>query len=139
MNNRYELYNLKPRINPIIYLLFSSLISLVIYYSINYHIYDYKEMVGLSECNNKSCTIKMTLSYENIDIMNKNPEIVINNKIYQIKKITEDEPYLLNGIPSTDITLEINPIKTSNIAKFKIRYNKQRITKKIKDIITERS
>jgi len=139
MDNRYLLYNLKPKINPIIYVIFISLTSLIIYLSINNYIYDTKEVVGINSCNKNTCFIKLTLDYNDLDITNKNPEIVYNKKIYKINKIKEEEPYLLSGIPSVDVTLETNTLKSSNIIKFKIRYNKQRIITKIKNILIERS
>ena len=135
MNSKEILYSIKPSHNRLFYLLFIILFGTIIYYSLTNYTYEQKSVVGINECREDSCEIKLTLNYEEISILNKNPIIYYNKKEYQIKSIKYDEPYLNNGIPSSDITIRTEKISDSNILEFSILYNKEKIAKKIKNII----
>ena len=105
------------------------------YYILTKEICDKKELVGLNNCKNNSCQIKITLNYEDMKILDQNPSILYKKNKYKIKDIVYEEPYLNNGIPVNDITIITDNITNNKIIDFKIIYNNERIIKKIKNLI----
>jgi len=134
MTNNEFIY-LKPKNNKLIVFLFLTMILIVVYYICTKYTYDKKEIIGLNECNNKECQIKITLNYQEIKILDQNPKIIYQNKEYIIKDITYNDAYLNNNIPVSDITIITEKITDNNIIDFKITYNRERIINKIKNII----
>ena len=139
MDEISTLYYQKPKTNIMIYLIFIVLISLLIYISFKYHTYDIKELAVLNECNEEKCILKTTLSLEEQDILNNNPIIIYDQKEYKINEIEYNETYLSNNIPVTDISIDSELKEKKQILKIKIKYNKQRIIKSIKEKIIERN
>ncbi len=134
MNNN-EFYYQKPKKCLTIYLLFIAMFISITYFSINYYSYDKKEIIGINDCHERECDIKITLDYEEIKILDQKPIILYESKKYQIKEIVYGDMYLSNNIPVSDIILKTDHITKTNIIDFKLLYNKQRIIKKIKNII----
>ena len=128
-------YYKKPKKILTIYLLFIIILIIIIIYSYQNYTYDKKEILVINNCIEEECTLKTTLNYEEERILSKNPIIKYNSKTYKINKIIYDEPYLSNEIPVTDVTIETDLKEENKILKISIYYNKQRIIKKIKNII----
>lgn len=134
MNKKIILLNQRPK-NHIIILVFSlfSFIALMLL-SCFYKIYDSYYLVGLISCE-KECSIRISIPYNKVDILEQNSHIEYLNKAYKITSVEYGEPYLDNGIPYEDITLKTNLKSKDKIINFKILYNKQRIIKKIKKLM----
>ena len=133
--NNYEFYNLKPKKKYYLYTMFIIMITTILYYIFNYNSYDKKTIVGLNSCQNKICEIKITLNYEEMKILDQQPRIEYQHKKIKIKKILYSEPYLSNSIPVSDVTIIVDDLSNNNIIEFKLEYNKQKIIKKIKNIL----
>lgn len=132
-----NLYYKKPRVNYLIYITFILMTFTLLYISIKYYTYDIKEILLINECD-EECVLKTSLDYESQKIFNKNSIIEYDNKEYKINDIEYDEPYLVNGVPTTDITIKTDIKEDKKIIKVEVKYNKQRIIKKIKEKIIER-
>ena len=132
-----NLYYKKPRVNYLIYITFILMTFILLYISIKYYTYDIKEILLINECD-EECVLKTSLDYESQKIFNKNSIIEYDNKEYKINEIEYDEPYLVNGVPTTDITIKTDIKEDKKIIKVEVKYNKQRIIKKIKEKIIER-
>ena len=68
-------------------------------------------------------------------ILDQQPRIEYQHKKIKIKKILYSEPYLSNSIPVSDVTIIVDDLSDNNIIEFKLEYNKQKIIKKIKNIL----
>ncbi len=131
MNNKIILLNKKPQ-NYNMYII---IISFLLFISSLWKIYTYDSyyLTGIITCN-EECSIKASIPYNKIDIFN-NSKIEYQNKEYEIKEITYEEPYLNNSIPYEDITIKTDINSKDRLINFKIIYNKQRIINKIKNIM----
>lgn len=138
MDSKESLYFVKPRINPFIYIIFIALLILIVYYMFHIQVYNTKEIVGINECNNNSCQIKFTLTYDETDVLNKKPQISYLGKTYQIEQISYEEPYLSNGIPVEDIAIKTSLQSDDKMLSIKLIYQKQRIIDLLKSKIIER-
>lgn len=137
MPNKIIMLNKKPKNYIVIYIIFITLLLTSILLSYKIKTYDSKNITGLIECSD-TCKISITLQYNEIELLSKNPQIEYLNKKYNIENIEYNEPYLNNNIPYQDIILTSNlNLKETRIINIKIIYNKQRITTKIKNIIME--
>lgn len=133
MINKIILLNKKPNNNPII--LFSIiLLIIIILISIKLDTYDTYNLVGINECDEK-CYIKTNIPYKKSNILSQNPSIKYNKKEYKIKDIIYNDIYIENNIPYQEILIEIDIEKNTKLMEFTISYNKQRIIKKIANII----
>lgn len=135
MIKKLLLLNQKPKKNLVIHLIFISLLIAFLIIAYNYNTYDVYQTTGIMKCENNDCYITITMIYDKIDILNQNPKIEYLNKIYDIKSITYEEPYLNNNIAYQDINITTNLQVNNQIINFKILYNKQRIITKIKEIL----
>ncbi len=138
MDNISELYNKKPKLSIKYYLIFIIIIIILLIYSINTYTYDIKEILMINDCQIEGCSLKTTLNYEEQESIKKNAIISFNGEEYKITDIKYEEPYLSNGIPVTDISIETDIKTNEKILKIKLKYNKQRIIKKIIEKIIER-
>lgn len=111
---------------------------LIIITLILYHIEAYSSLkiTGLVE-NNEKTTISFSLPYNQVDVITEYAKISYKNKEYKIEEIIFKEPYLDNNVPYQDIEIKTDLVCEERIINFKILYNKQRITTKIKHIILE--
>lgn len=135
MIKKLLLLNQKPKKNLVIHLIFISLLITFLIIAYNYNTYDVYQTTGIMKCENNDCYITITMIYDKIDILNQNPKIEYLNKIYDIKSITYEEPYLNNNIAYQDLNITTNLQVNNQIINFKILYNKQRIITKIKEIL----
>lgn len=133
MINKTILLNKKPNNNPIIKISIFLLI-IIILISIKIDTYDTYKLIGIYECN-ETCVIKTNIPYDKISILSKNPSIKHNEKTYKIKDIIYNDIYIENNIPYQEILIEIDIEKDTKLMEFTISYNKQRIIKKITNII----
>ena len=69
------------------------------------------------------------------DVDNWAASLPKSDKKYKIEKIEYSEPYLNNNIPYQDIKIYTSLKTNEKIIKVKLLYNKQRIIKKILEII----
>lgn len=133
MNKRIILLNLNPKsYNSILILTIILIISMLLSYF--YKIYDSYYLTGIISCQNE-CSIKVTIPYNKVDIFKYNPHIEYINKDYKIKEVIYEEPYLDNGVPYEDIVIKTNIKSEDKIINFKILYNKQRVLKKILNLM----
>ncbi len=135
MIKKLLLLNQKPKKNLVIHLIFISLLIAFLIITYNYNTYDVYQTTGIMKCENNDCYITITMIYDKIDILNQNPKIEYLNKIYDIKSITYEEPYLNNNIAYQDLNITTNLQVNNQIINFNILYNKQRIITKIKEIL----
>lgn len=133
MINKTILLNKKPNNNPIIKISIFLLIIIIVI-SIKLDTYDTYKLVGIYECHEK-CVIKTNVPYDKINILSQNPSIKYNKKEYKIKDIIYNDIYIENNIPYQEISFEIEIEKDTKLMEFTISYNKQRIIKKITNII----
>ena len=85
--------------------------------------------------SDKECVITISFPYDKVDILKQNPHIEYLNKEYNINSITYNDPYLNSEIPYEDINITTDLTSKDQIINLKILYNKQRVIKKIKNII----
>ncbi|MBQ4030307.1 MAG: hypothetical protein II625_01020 [Bacilli bacterium] len=137
MDEISTLYYKKPQKHLIIYIVFIVSISVLIYISIKYYTYDTKELILIQECE-EECHLKTTLNYEEQTIFEKDTIIKYKNKNYKIDEINYEEPYLVNGIPVSDVIIKTNINDDKKVLKIEVKYHKQRIINKIKEILIER-
>lgn len=136
MLNKLILLNKKPNKHQKLYITIIILIIVFLIYCIRNYTYNSYQTTGIIKCED-DCYINITLPYDKVDILSKNPIIKYQNKTYKIDKILYKEPYLDHEIAYQDIEIE-SFIKEERIINFNILYNKQRIITKIKNIIIER-
>ncbi len=136
MLNKFILLNKKPNKHLKFTITIIILIIVFLIYCIKNYTYDSYQTTGIVKCE-KECFINITLPYDKVDILSKDPIIKYNNNIYEIKSINYKEPYLDKEIAYQDIEL-VSFVKEEKIINFNILYNKQRIISKIKNIIVER-
>ncbi len=139
MDEISKLYIKKPKIRKSIYLIFIVIMVSLLYYSINNYTYDVKDLLFINECSEEECFQKTTLNYEEQKIINNKTIFVYKNKEFKIDYIEYEEPYLSNEIPVTDIKIKTDIKTDERIIKIKVKYNKQRIIKKIKENLIERN
>lgn len=133
MIEKIILLNKKPNNNPI--LLISILIFIItIVITFKLDTYDSYKTIGILECQ-ETCIIKTNIPYTKLNILDQNPRIKYNQKTYNINKIEYNDIYIEGDIPYQEISLQINLKKESKLLEFNIEYNKQRIYKKIINII----
>lgn len=137
MDEISTLYYKKPQKHLIIYIVFIVSILVLIYISIKYYTYDTKELILIQECE-EECYLKTTLNYEEQTIFEKDTIIKYKNKNYKIDEINYEEPYLVNGIPVSDVIIKTNINDDKKVLKIEVKYHKQRIINKIKEILIER-
>ncbi len=131
--SKIEIYeNPKQYKLPNILFIILILISIIISYS--YKTYDSLKLTGIYTCE-ETCIIETTLSYDYISKINNNSIIEYNNKSYKIEDIIYSDPYLNNNIAYQDITIKINLNIKEKIINFKLLYKKQRIIRKIVNLI----
>lgn len=123
----------KPKVNLYIFIL----LILFSFLPLLKNTYSSYKAVGLLKCEENTCTIELSMSYKELNILDQNPQISYLNKKYKINDITRGEPYLNNNIPFVDVILTTDYISDSNVIEFNLIYNKQRIGKKIIDIMKE--
>lgn len=134
MHNKDILYFKTPKKTKLPYLIFFSLIILII---LSYHIkiYDAYKTIGIATCDNK-CEIEINISNINSEILNNKLELEYKNKKYKVFKIITKDIYLENNIFYQKIIIETELIlNDSNFIEFKLIYNKQRIVDKIINIL----
>lgn len=137
MTKKIILLNRKPKSQPLIFYGFSLLVVTSLFLSYFVKTYDSYKAYGIIKCNT-DCSITITLPYNKVSILEVKPKIKYSNQIYNIEKISYEEPYLNNEIPYQDINIVSNIESEDKIIEFQILYNKQRIINKIKNIIVER-
>ena len=134
MHNSNILYFKTPKKNKLPYLIFFSLIILII---LSYHIeiYDTYKTIGIATCNDR-CEIEINISSINSEIINNKLELEYKSKKYKVFKIITKDIYLENNIVYQKLIIETELILNSNnFIEFKLLYNKQRIINKIIDIL----
>lgn len=136
MINKIILLNTKPNNHFISYVLFFLLIITTLFLSIFTETYDTYNTTGIVKCI-ENCSISITVPYDKADIFSNKSYIKYQDKKYAINEIEYEDPYLSNNIPVEDITLQTDITTQNKIINFQILYNKQRIIKKIKNIILE--
>ena len=136
MLNKLILLNKKPNKHLKIYITIIILIILFLAYCIKNSTYDSYQTTGIVKCE-EECFINITLPYDKVDILSKDPIISYQNNTYEINNIDYKEPYLDREVAYQDVELE-SFLKEERIINFNILYNKQRIISKIKNIIIER-
>lgn len=137
MLNKLILLNEKPKNYPILFLV---ILIFIIAFILSYKLkaYDSYQITGLVECTD-SCYITFSLPYDKVTMLSEYPSIKYLNNIYEINKIEYSSPYLNNNIPYEDIKLYSNiNFNGEKIINFNILYNKQRIIRKIINIVNER-
>ena len=139
MDEISNFYEEEPKLKKSIYLIFIVIIISLLYYSTKNYTYDIKEILFINECNENECLLKTTLDYEEQKIINNKTIFVYKNKEYNVDNIEYEEPYLSNETPVTDITIKTDIKTDEKIIKVKVKYNKQRIIKKIKENLIERN
>lgn len=127
-----------PKRHVCIYCIFFILGVLFLIMSYKIETYDTWKTNGILKCEEEMCQISITLSYNDIDILSKNPKIEYGKKEYDISSISYEEPYVNSNIAYQDIQLQTNLVEENRIINFTILYNKQRIITKIKNIFVER-
>lgn len=134
MTKKIYLLGLYPKKHFIYYCIFIVIISIFILLSCFIKVYDSYYVTGLINCD-KECVITISFPYDKVDILKQNPHIEYLNKEYNINSITYNDPYLNNEIPYEDINITTDLTSKDQIINLKILYNKQRVIKKIKNII----
>ena len=135
MNKKIYLLNLYPNNHNLFSFLFIILFILLVPLSFFIKIYDSYYTTGLISCNNDECSITISLPYDKVEILKQTPHIEYLNREYEITSIEYNEPYLNNQIPYEDIIIKTNLSSKDQIINFKILYNKQRIIRKIINIV----
>lgn len=130
MHNKYFLLIKKPNSNKLFHIILSLIIIILIITSYSYKTYDTKNIVGIYKCE-EYCYIETSISYEDINKIDKSSIIEYKNNNYKIEDILYSEPYLNNNIAYQDINIKCCLKEKDKIVKVKILYNKQRILKKI--------
>lgn len=134
MQHKIVLLKQMPNINKEANIIFicTAIILLIIIFS--YKTYDTLNIVGIYKCEEK-CFVETSLSYDEINIIDKDCLIEYKNEKYKINNINHREPYLSNNIPYEDLIIETKLNTKNSLVKIKILYNKQRIAKKLINII----
>lgn len=135
MINKIILIHKKPKKYILINIILIITLITSIILSYKYKTYNSFKVTGISKCLNV-CKISTTLRYDQINKIDSNSKIEYKNKIYEINNIEYSEPYLNNNIAYQDIEIETS-LKESKIVEIKILYNKQRIIRKIINLILE--
>lgn len=137
MNKDFLIYQ-KPPKHQILLVLILFLLIFLISLTIIIKVYNTYTTYGVINCS-EECYLTLSMSYEKIEILNDNYHILIDNKKFQVKEIKYNEPYLSGNIPYEDVNIYSDELEdTSKIVKVKIKYQKQRIIKKIVNQIIER-
>ena len=136
MQNKTILLAKQPNNNKLFHIIFSIIIIISLITSYSYKTYDAINIVGIYKCE-EYCYIESSISYENINKIDKSNIIEYKNNNYNIEDIIYSEPYLNNNIAYQDIKIKCNLKDSEKIVKTKILYNKQRIIRKIISIIKE--
>ena len=101
MIEKIILLNKKPNNNPI--LLISILIFIItIVITFKLDTYDSYKTIGILECQ-ETCIIKTNIPYTKLNILDQNPRIKYNQKIYNINKIEYNDIYIEGDIPYQEI------------------------------------
>ncbi len=136
MENKTILLSIKPTNNYIIHIMFLIIVIITIITSYSYKTYDTLNIIGIYSCDS-NCYIETSLSYKEINTLDKSNIIEYKNNKYKIEDIIYSEPYLNNNIAYQDVKIECNLKEKEKIVKAKYLYNKQRIIKKIIHKITK--
>ena len=146
MIDRIILLNKKPKIEGFnklknagirtcihIIIIASSLILLISSY--NMKTYSIKKTLGYISCE-EECHINLSLPYKDLNIVNDNTIIEVDHKRYKPTEILYKDISIENNIPYQNIQINTE-IKDEKIVEVKLLNNKQRIIKKVFDIIRE--
>ncbi len=136
MTNKLVLIHKSNKNHFIIYVLFHIFILNLILLTFFVDTYDSIKVTGIIKCE-EECQITLNLPYNKIDIFQDDSKITYLNKDYKIMNITYDEPYLEKEIPYQNVIIKTDLASDDKIINFSILYNKQRIIKKIKNILLE--
>lgn len=137
MTKKIILLQRQPKNHSITYCL--ALFSIVIPLIISFFIKTYTTFStsGIIKCS-ESCEISLSIPYKEIDLFSQDPKLMYLEKEYKIKNIIYEEPYLNNNIAYEDVRIETDLKSDDRLINIQLLYNKQRIIKKIKNIILER-
>lgn len=136
MLDKYILKSKTPKNYPILKITILLFIIFIIFSS-TIKTYDSYNIIAILNCSEK-CTINFSLPYNKIPLVNPNAKINYNNKVYDVKNIKFDEPYLNNNVPYQDLSIETEIQEEEKILNIKLLNNKQRIITKLYNMITER-
>lgn len=134
MIDRIILLNKKPKKSYIIIIIIASSLILLIS-SYNMKTYSIKKTLGYISCE-EECHINLSLPYKDLNIVNDNTIIEVDHKRYKPTEILYKDISIENNIPYQNIQINTE-IKDEKIIEVKLLNNKQRIIKKVFDIIKE--
>lgn len=120
-----------PKHNKIISIIILLPLIIALFY---FQTYDSYNTIALYNCE-KTCTIEFSIPYSKNFIIDSNFKIQYNKDEYNVENIYVSEPYLDNTTSYEDVTVT-SELKTNNkVINIKLLYNKQRIIKKILNLI----
>lgn len=138
MISKVLLLNKSPKKHPLIFLIFVSFILGLLTLTIVMRTFDTLEVSGIVVCE-ESCVISLTLPYNKVDVMARDDlKIEYDESMYEVQDILFDEPYLNGEVPCQDIKIKTDLESEERIINFKLLYKKERIIKKIKNVVLER-
>jgi len=134
MTNKQILLYKNNKNHLIFYVLFHILTINLILLSLFVDTYDSMKITGILKCE-EDCSITVNLPYDKVDIFREDSKIKYLNKEYKIENILYEEPYLEKEIPYQNVIIQTGLRNEEKIINFHILYNKQRIIKKVKNIV----
>lgn len=96
---------------------------------------DSTSFTGIIECQ-ENCQIELLIPVEKMDILNHQPSLLYQSKVYKIENINISELTFNNDIPAAKVLITSNiNVSFSNFIDIKLQYNKQRKITKLYNLI----
>lgn len=130
MNSKIALLDKSPNRHVLIVFVSLIIFLIILFFSYKIYTYDSFKLTGLITCDSE-CVIKATIPYNYVDFLTKNSKIDYQNNAYEILDVVYEEPYLNEGVVYENVNIKTNIVSQSRIINFKVIYNKQRILRKI--------